>query len=79
MRPVGHTSIQELAQDFHELEDKCETLAVRDFQRVNADDLRHDYLWLRSEFFIKLAGLCGVTDTVTLSTIIDNTVMEFSL
>jgi hypothetical protein len=75
---LGHYSLRSLAQDFHILESQMESLAIRHYQKVDASDLRQEYLWNRSNFFIQIAALCG-EDHSEAESILDDTVMEFSL
>lgn len=75
---VGYTGIRGLSKQYLELEDLNSTISVDAYIGVNVDDLRQDYLWRRSEFFIQLAGLCG--DSVEESVLfLEETIMEFSL
>ena len=76
--PVKYTSLRALTNDFLEIESMGFEIAKRRSLNIDADQMHQDYLWKRSEFFLQIAGLCG-EDKGEAQTILDETVMEFSL
>ncbi len=76
---VGHYSLRALAQEFHILESQQHKLAVEGYLNTDTiEQLREEYLWRRSEFFLKIAAMCG-EDHGEAVHILDDIVMEFSL
>lgn len=75
---VGHYSLRALAQEFHILESQQNKLALEGYLKINVEQLREEYLWRRSEFFLKIAAMCG-EDHSEAEHILDDIVMEFSL